>query len=230
MKISLNILFKVFFTIAIIFIGVKFSYGFTFERNLSIGMSGEDVITLQKILNSDPATKITSEGAGSPGMETNYFGPATLDAVKRFQTKYYKEVLFPASLSEATGFVGTLTRTKLESLSVSVSLSVSPSQDPLQSLITPELDFLSSISGKPGDIVVIFGKNFKSINPDQLSVLFSSNNLSYFVWDLTIIDNETLTFTVPSDIDLGIYHVYVTNNGDQSMNSATFTVLSTNVN
>jgi peptidoglycan hydrolase-like protein with peptidoglycan-binding domain len=88
----------------------------TFSRDLEWGMSGEDVRRLQVILNSDPGTRIAESGIGSPGNETDYFGEKTTDAVRRFQEKYRNEVLTPGGFTSSTGYVGPLTRTKLEEL------------------------------------------------------------------------------------------------------------------
>jgi len=61
---------------------------YKFLRELGIGMSGLDVMELQKMLNQHPDTAVTPlEGPGSPKEETSYFGPATKDAVIRWQKK-----------------------------------------------------------------------------------------------------------------------------------------------
>ncbi len=86
----------------------------SFSRDLSVGMSGPDIILLQKILNTDLITRISSSGPGSPGQETLFFGPKTTIAVKKFQEKYASEILLPAGLSRGTGYVGTRTRQMLE--------------------------------------------------------------------------------------------------------------------
>lgn len=89
---------------------------FLFTKNLSKGAKGEEVRYLQMILNKDTATIVNQSGPGSPGNETIYFGPATFAAARRFQQKYIDEVLTPIGLTIPTGFVGTKTREKLNSI------------------------------------------------------------------------------------------------------------------
>ncbi|MFA6227402.1 MAG: peptidoglycan-binding domain-containing protein [Candidatus Paceibacterota bacterium] len=90
---------------------------------MSIGTVGQDVYALQKILNSDTTTALTSSGIGSSGMETQYFGQLTKNAVIEFQEKYTSEILTPNGLTRGTGFVGVSTRAKLNSLVNTVSSS-----------------------------------------------------------------------------------------------------------
>ncbi|MEK7604619.1 MAG: peptidoglycan-binding domain-containing protein [Patescibacteria group bacterium] len=65
-------------------------------RNLNVGSQGEDVRKLQELLATDP-------DAGFTGSSTGYYGPRTLEAMKRFQMKH--EIA-----SSSTGFVGPMTR------------------------------------------------------------------------------------------------------------------------
>ncbi len=76
-------------------------------RTLSLTMTGEDVRTLQKILNAN-GYAITASGAGSSGNETTYFGAATQAAVIRFQRD--------KGIAPAAGLVGPVTRAALNAL------------------------------------------------------------------------------------------------------------------
>jgi peptidoglycan hydrolase-like protein with peptidoglycan-binding domain len=76
----------------------------TFARNLYLGVSGEDVLALQKLLNAHGFT-VADSGAGSYGNETLYFGPATRAAVVKFQLS--------RSIEPAVGYVGPITRAAL---------------------------------------------------------------------------------------------------------------------
>ncbi len=76
----------------------------TFTRILKLGMTGQDVRQLQIYLNTHGYV-INTEGGGSPGNETNYFGLKTETAVKAFQT---------ANGLTADGIVGIKTRALLK--------------------------------------------------------------------------------------------------------------------
>jgi len=74
---------------------------------LKKGQTHAQVKFLQMILNKDPETQVATNGVGSAGMETNFFGGLTEKAVIKFQTKYGIDPI---------GLVGPMTRAKLNSL------------------------------------------------------------------------------------------------------------------
>jgi peptidoglycan hydrolase-like protein with peptidoglycan-binding domain len=98
--------------------------------SLSLGSSGPQVVALQRILNLNADTQIASSGQGSPGNETPYFGSLTRAAVIRFQQKYASQILTPAGLSQANGFVGSYTRSILNAVSV-LAVSKTGANSPL---------------------------------------------------------------------------------------------------
>jgi hypothetical protein len=86
-----------------------------FTRNLGIGMTGTDVMDLQKLLNLNGFTVAVS-GAGSPGQESSYYGQLTAAAVSKMQGAFASEILTPLGLSAGTGYFGASTRAKANAL------------------------------------------------------------------------------------------------------------------
>lgn len=74
---------------------------FAFNRDLQVGMEGEDVRALQKYLNSK-GHYVSLSGVGSPGKETTYFGDLTAKALVSFQKA--------KKISPAIGYFGPKTR------------------------------------------------------------------------------------------------------------------------
>jgi len=84
-----------------------------FTKILSPGNISSSVKRLQQVLNSDPDTKVSVSGAGSPGKETTYFGSATTKALQKFQCKYN---IVCSGTIKTTGYgnLGPKTRTKIQ--------------------------------------------------------------------------------------------------------------------
>lgn len=80
-----------------------------FTRALSMGVRGDDVMCLQKYLNST-MYQVAASGAGSPGNETMSFGSLTKAAVAKWQAGN--------GVSPAAGYFGALSRAKYDSMPV----------------------------------------------------------------------------------------------------------------
>lgn len=177
-----------------------FGSGFVFEKNLKQGDKSSDVTELQKILNSSPDTQISASGTGSPGNETNYFGGLTKVAVIKFQNKYKGDILTPAGLFYGNGFVGGLTRGKLNNLDVKTTVSQ-------QKTVSP----IFSTTEKKAEIKPFF----QDINPSEkketsgfFGGIFGQNNESLSISsEYSFLDKKILS-TLPSFItDVRVYGV-----------------------
>ena len=87
-----------------------------FTKTLRYKMVDPNVRRLQIFLNQDPDTRLDEKRAGSPGKETDFFGPKTRAAVIRFQEKYGKDILSPWNLFRGTGYIGETTLAKINEL------------------------------------------------------------------------------------------------------------------
>lgn len=111
----------------------------SFTRDLTVGVTGDDVKCLQKYLNSKGFTVATT-GAGSSGNESTYFGAKTAAAAAKWQAAN--------GVTPAAGYFGAKSRAKYASMGGSTSttptptpmgtgLTVSPATQPTAS-IAPE--------------------------------------------------------------------------------------------
>jgi peptidoglycan hydrolase-like protein with peptidoglycan-binding domain len=89
---------------------------FTFNTNVSKGMTSSEVQSLQKVLNYTSLTQVAISGPGSPNNESTYFGSATKNAVIAFQNIFADQILTPNGLTSGNGYVGSATRSVLNSL------------------------------------------------------------------------------------------------------------------
>lgn len=93
-------------------------WNYLFENNLELDDKNNDVKQLQQYLNVN-GFLISSSGAGAPGNETTYFGPATKAALIAFQEKY--------NINPAAGYFGPTTRTL-------INLAFSNIEDPISGI------------------------------------------------------------------------------------------------
>lgn len=90
---------------------------YTFNSDLQVGSTGTGVEALHAILAREGFTRANTWASNST------FTEETASLVSGFQQKYRSEILRPSGLQYGTGFVGTYTRTKLNSLNNSYNNS-----------------------------------------------------------------------------------------------------------
>jgi peptidoglycan hydrolase-like protein with peptidoglycan-binding domain len=170
-----------------------------FYRKFGLGSSGEDVRLLQKILNTDQRTKISSSGLGSPGSETAYFGQLTKVAVQKFQALRDENVYPDGYVIIYSGYVDDKTRNDLNEYAASINfsssggiynqhssvvvgqpLSLTP-QDQLnaeyRASITvipgfPYIDYISPNKVKNGETITISGRNFSTTTANTIYMTY----------------------------------------------------------
>jgi hypothetical protein len=79
-------------------------------RDLELGMTGNDVLALQKLLNANGSV-LAAAGAGSPGNETDYFGSLTQAALATYQAAH--------RIAPAAGYFGSITRAQMKTAGLS---------------------------------------------------------------------------------------------------------------
>lgn len=204
-----------------------------FPRDLAEGDQGLDVINLQVTLNADTRSRVATTGAGSPGSETDYFGPRTVDAVVRYQG--FK------GISPANGKVSGATRQSLQADLAKITGGTSSSGTKTTgtlSAATVELpqnvrdaakkmegDRASAVSGAPivfsnlgisaeaGKSVTIFGYNFIQGQKYQLVVASTSRKFA----DAVATSSIAATFRVPR-VKAGDYTLYAEGSNGRSAN------------
>lgn len=183
-----------------------------FEKDLRLRGRGQDIYELQKILNSDSFTAVAGSGPGSPGEETDYFGPLTRAAVFRFQLKYAAEILQSAGLSRPSGFVGAFTRRKLNSLSRELSEINNPSLAGSGNLLAragsengaPFVAYPNKVEVRRGEIFKISGWGFESgntVNIGDVSIAGVPAKTS----------GTELHVAVPESMPFGTHNLFVEN-------------------
>ena len=147
------------------------SCSYMFNTNMKMSSRGASVMDLQKVLNMYPQTMVAESGAGSPGMETSTFGPATKRAVNKFQALHLAEL----GITAPTGNVFAGTRGLLNQV-CSGSVSTSPGNP-----------------GNPGNPPVVSGPVSAMIAMNQPTGMLVQGQSGARLADITFSGNGTVT-------------------------------------
>ena len=124
----------------------------TFTRNLYPGMSGADVKCLQQYLNG-AGFAVAASGVGSAGNETQYFGPLTQAAVKKWQDA--NGVVYGAY----GGYFGPISQAKFTALAAAAPPAEEEEEEEVaEGITTPgaEGSIIATIASTPASGVVVY--------------------------------------------------------------------------
>lgn len=197
----------------------------TFNKDLELGDNDAEVLLLQIFLNTDPDTTVATEGPGSIGEETEYFGTLTRNAVIKFQNKYASEILTPVGLTQGTGYFGPSTRAKANSILANLDNASDPEsadesdQDQREvsnsdisekahlirralGLRQNDLSLFTSslINPQKGETITLYGSGF---NYNQKAIV-GINEV-----ETEVLNNYEMNIEIPTNISDGMYPVYI---------------------
>ncbi|HEX9609124.1 MAG TPA: IPT/TIG domain-containing protein [Candidatus Paceibacterota bacterium] len=220
------------------------SAALTLTRDLTVGDRGEDVRALQVFLNSDTQTRIATSGPGSPGNETDYFGPLTAQAVARYQELHRDSILVPAGLTTGSGYVGALTRAQL-AIAKEATGSAKPAVAGTDSIYESTLS-QNALPSNPAEVFEQLATNFQDYDELILSLPsrydgprgttvsisgfgFTKTENTVHLGDTTIENipsrsGTSISFAIPEDAPLGKHALYATNAKGTSNKNLLFVV------
>jgi len=180
-------------------------YCYNFTRNLTVGMSGDDVKALQEILIAEGTWTRPDIGA------TGYFGPITKASLAAFQEKYADEILAPLGLTKGTGYFGPSTRSFLEK-QCELAQQAPPPEEPEEE--GPEIGELSPEDGAT-DVEKDTDISFEVTDPDgvdldSLEVTVNDEDVSENCVTTEITDGYKVTcdveeFEAGEEVEVSVY-------------------------
>ena len=184
------------------------SWCYTFNKNLSVGQSGLDVVALQTILGKSGLLP------GMTGRTDGNFDDVIASAVTAFQEKYASDILTPNNLHHGTGYVGAATRAKLNVLfgCQNNQQSTQPSSSAMSSVTV-----LSPNGGEnyvAGNIIAVkwTSKNVPATDIANVSIVRVDGQYAGATVDNQASANVTsgiFNYTIPATFPAGQYNIAV---------------------
>jgi hypothetical protein len=167
--------------------GSTATWCYTFNNNLSIGMSGSAITALQTAIQKD-GESVTVNGT---------FDDQTAAAVTTFQQKYQSAILAPYGLSNGTGYAGKGTRTELNSLfgCGTGSTPIIPTPTPITP-VTPSVSSIQITSPTAGQSFS-YGSTMNiqwtpaSVGVAEILLVPTTGGSSYSIYGMKVFGNPT---------------------------------------
>jgi peptidoglycan hydrolase-like protein with peptidoglycan-binding domain len=167
--------------------GTTTAWCYTFNNNLSIGMSGSAITALQTAIQKD-GESVTVNGT---------FDDQTAAAVTTFQQKYQSAILAPYGLSNGTGYAGKGTRTELNSLfgCGTGSTPIIPTPTPITP-VTPSVSSIQITSPTAGQSFS-YGSTMNiqwtpaSVGVAEILLVPTTGGSSYSIYGMKVFGNPT---------------------------------------
>lgn len=178
---------------------VPSSFCHTFSRNLGIGSNGDDVSALQYILQTNGLLSTSGDDKGT-------FGDYTASAVSGFQEQYASGILSPAGLAHGTGYVGALTRAKLNALYGCGNTSTTPPS--INSLSSSYSSYVAGTNNasfswsRTGNFSQANGYYFVYLKQTTAQILGSDSSVTYtpILFRVSSLAYPTFSVALPSDV------------------------------
>ncbi len=188
-------------------IGETEAWCHTFNTNLGYVNQGAEVMALQ--------TALEKEGFYTRAINDT-FDEYTASAVVGFQQKYASETLAPWGLKYGTGFVGSTTRAKLNSIYGCGQVSTTPLVTPPAVPVEKSISVLSPNGGETWEIGKTY--NIKWVVDNNVSSLkiwltkknnMGINSVDYLIKKTNTNVSNSYNWAIPNNMELGEYYLTV---------------------
>lgn len=155
-----------------------------FTRYLQVGSTGADVMVLQRILNSNPDTRIAESGLGSLGNETEFFGGLTKQALIKYQknnglgTSYGFFSLYSGAVDEKTrAHLNAQYSATTSTSTISLAQFNEKYKTYGRAANAPFIGSVNPTSVSQGDTITISGRNFSTSSANTVITTYNKKDI-----------------------------------------------------